>query len=245
MLSVQQRFNRASRTYDDVASVQKICARKLSKEIMERRGKQSWSSVLDLGSGTGCMFEALLPHLSESRFTLADFSPNMIACTAEKFQNFSNIQYQCVDFEKYCFDFHDLTVSNLALQWVKNWQEVVSRYFHNTRVLGFSLLLDGSFDNWYARLNDNLQKPAVVNYPSEEHVVEYLKTFDADIFTQSDEYTLSFANTAALMKYLRALGASKSHMDIPFPIVKKMWACTEPIQVKYRVFYGVMQRWSL
>lgn len=245
MLSVQQRFNSASQTYDDVAAVQKMSARKLCQLVMARSTQQSYTSVLDLGAGTGCMTETLLPYLSHSTFTLADFAPSMLSRASEKLQGYTNVDYQCADFSTFPFDFHDLTVSNLALQWVENWQEVITRYFKNTHTLAFSCLLAGTFDDWYNLFNQENDVEFNTRYPEEEAVLAFLKTLDAEIVTVTEVYPLSFANPHAFMRYLKALGASKTNKNIPFSLLKKILAQATPIHVNYRIFYGVIRPWSL
>ncbi len=244
MLSVQQRFNNASQTYDDVAAVQRMSARKLCELIMAQGTQQSYTSVLDLGAGTGCMTETLLSYLADSTFTLADFAPSMLSRAAEKLERYTNLYYQCADFSTYPFGFHDLTVSNLALQWIENWQEVITRYFKNTHTLAFSCLLAGTFDDWYNLFNEDNDVQFNMKYPEEGTILEFLKTLDAEIVTLSETYPLSFANPQAFMRYLKALGASKTKANIPLPLLKKILAHATPIHVKYRIFYGVIRPWS-
>lgn len=242
MLSVQERFNRASRTYDEASAVQKASAHKLCEQLIAQGIPKTPTSILDLGAGTGGMTEALWPYFSNSRFTLADFSAEMLSSAAQKFQSHSNIEYQCVDFSTHSFDFHELIVSNLALQWVKNWQEVISRHAQNTHTLAFSCLLSGTFSEWYALINQYHGAWLRPAYPTEEALIAYLDSLDATVVTTFEDYVLPFANTRALMSYLKALGASATEMNLPFSALREILAHASPIHLKYRIFYGVIHR---
>ena len=244
MLSVQQRFNHASQTYDEVATIQKMCARKLCEKIMMQCSHASFSSVLDLGSGTGYMAEALLPYFPQSTFTLTDFAPNMLMRAEQKFRQSPNIRYQCADFANDRFDFHQLTVSNLAFQWVDDLERVILKHFNNTQTLAFSCLLSGTFDEWHTVLRQYDERYLTRPYPTEDFLMMFLaQQLDAKVVTTSEDYDVSFPNAYSLIRYLKALGATKSDAAMSLPTIKKMIAHDLPINMKYRVFYGVIQQW--
>lgn len=70
-------FARAAKTYHAEARVQRRAAA-VAAELLRDVSEGPFTSMLELGCGTGAMTEALLPHLSpDARLTLTDAAPAM------------------------------------------------------------------------------------------------------------------------------------------------------------------------
>ncbi len=236
----QSRFNQASQTYDGVAFVQKMSAQKLSRMIVSHAQTQSLHSVLDLGCGTGHMTQALLPHCASSNFTLVDFSSNMLQQAAKKFENCPNIRYECVDFLTRDFEGYDLVVSNFAFQWADSLKKVVLNHARGAKILAFTALLAGTFDDWYAFLGSHGAEPPRKPYPTASYLQTFLTELGQVCDTAQEACTLNFSDPRALMSYLRALGASAASVPVSLSCLKKIREDLRPVSLTYQIFYAVV-----
>ena len=83
---IQRRFDAASTSYEQVATVQSECAGILTKMLIQRIPDFNPSSILDLGTGTGYVPESLMQKFQKSVYTLNDISPKMIEQVQLKFK---------------------------------------------------------------------------------------------------------------------------------------------------------------
>jgi len=137
---IQTRFNKASRSYDDVAIVQKNAAKFLVDKLFNHQNFIP-KTVLDLGSGTGYITELLLKKFPKSSFYLNDIADEMVAVCKAKFSQATNIYYLPGDMMRLNTDIYHCVVSNLALQWVSNLEDAL-RFFcsKSSNVFAFSTL---------------------------------------------------------------------------------------------------------
>ena len=114
---VRRSFDRAARTYDAAAAVQ----REIRTRLLERLDivRLAPSAVLDLGAGTGHASRELKRRYSSARVIALDLSPAMLRESARQ-------QSLLRRFARVCSDAHrlplrtgslDLVLSNLLLEW--------------------------------------------------------------------------------------------------------------------------------
>jgi malonyl-CoA O-methyltransferase len=115
--AVRHSFDRAARTYDDAAAVQ----REIRTRLLERLDivRLAPSAILDLGAGTGHASRELKRRYGSARVLALDFSLPMLRQSARQ-------QSLLRRFSAVCADAHrlplrsgslDLVLSNLLLQW--------------------------------------------------------------------------------------------------------------------------------
>jgi len=230
---LQSYFNQASETYDQVADVQKSCAQILVGMLPDVTPE----SILDLGAGTGYVVQCLAPHFPQARYSLNDLAPNMLAKASV------NVKTRLIlgDMELLDFPPHDLIISNLALQWVHDLPRLLPKLWGKSKVLAFSCLLEGSFASWRA-LFQNLALPIPTHdYPSREVMENLLRSLHPQVHIQTQDFTLTFPNARAVMRYLQQLGAAQPRRQIATPDLKKLLLTHQsPIHLTYKVFFAVL-----
>ena len=236
---IQKRFNAASRTYDSVATIQNNCAERLTNLLTEKWPDFQPATILDLGTGTGYMPALLQTRFPNCQFTLNDMSPEMLAYAQEKLGSSAQIQCQLGDIESTNFAYHDLTVSNLALQWMNNLETTLNKFYLNSDRLAFTCLLKGTFQEW-AQLN---LMPSQ-SYPSCDQLEHFLLSLNPrDCSFATHDFRMTFQGAQSFMVYLKKIGASVSQTAAPLSHLKRLIQTHhEPFDVTYRVFFGILRR---
>ena len=221
---IQTRFNKASRSYDDVAIVQKNAAKFLVGKLFNHQNFIP-KTVLDLGSGTGYITELLLKKFPKSSFYLNDIADEMLAVCKAKFAKAANIYYFPGDMLKLNADIYDCVISNLALQWVGNLEDALSFFCSkSSNVFAFSTLLEGTFEEWENIIN-KYQPIQIMNYPRAEELISLcneLKRHDQIFEFWLMDFPLSFDDPVGFMRYLKSLGASAPGNLVHLSNLKKL-----------------------
>lgn len=241
-LKVQQRFDLASHTYDKVATIQNICAKQLVYSLADKWPDFKPDTILDVGTGTGYLPELLFPAYPDSHFTLNDLSPNMLLRAQERIREFANIHCLPGDIETTPIPRHDLVVSNFALQWVNQLEPILQSLYENSKVLAFTCLLQGTFQEWERRLYN--QTPQHQTYPQEKSLINFLTSLKPkDYLFYHQKHTIQIQNALELMRYLKQLGASTSQLQpSPGQLKTLIQTHSHPFEVTYHVFFGLLKR---
>ncbi|MCZ2204441.1 methyltransferase domain-containing protein [Bartonella sp. A05] len=244
---IQARFNKASQSYDNVATIQKNTAEFLINKLFKHQNFIP-QTVLDLGTGTGYIPELLLPRFHQSSFYLNDIADEMLKVCKAKFAKATNIYYLPGDMLKLNADIYDYVISNLALQWVDDLHYAIKFFYSkSSHVFAFSTLLDGTFEEWENILNQ-YQPIQTLNYPKAEELIDLctkLKKQDQIFEFWLMDVPLSFDNPAAFMGYLKSLGASSSSNLMDLCNLKKLLkAECENLTVTYKIFFGIFRKIS-
>ena len=241
---IQQRFDAASHSYDSVAHIQKQCAERLTHQLRKKWPEFSPSSVLDLGTGTGYLPELLLPLFPTCPFTLNDLSPRMLARAQEKVSRYPYVQGQLGDMETAVFDFHDLIVSNLALQWMNDAESALRAFYLNSNVMAFTCLVDGTFHEWNHVVQHHDAPSPVQPYPSSSQLKRFLCSLNpSDHSFTTRDFRMRFEGAQSFMVYLKQLGASFSETHVSFTQLRQLiQGQPEAFDVTYRVFFGLLRR---
>ena len=243
-------FNRASLSYDSVASVQEVCARKLIDKLKQHFPDFYPDAILDLGTGTGCVPQVLLETFPKSHYTLTDRAIKMLQMAKEKLSAHGNIRYTLNDIEKDKFGFYPLITSNFVFQWAQDLYSLLKKFYQTSEVLAFSCLLQGTFDEW-ASLFRSLSLPVpTYKYPSLDELKKYMlalspKGSSRKCFFDTQQFTLDFEHPAAFMRYLKSLGANQASHTIALGDLRRLVRAYSArghshFSVTYNVFFGVL-----
>jgi len=244
MPDIKQRFDQASHSYDSVATVQKQCAEFLVNQWLSQCPQVVPQSILDLGTGTGYIPELLLPKFPKTRLSLNDCSMNMLGQLSKKLPSAANLQFVPGDFEMLPFDFHELIISNLALQWAHDLETLLTNCFLNSNFFAFSCLLQGTFQEWEALFHQHELASPLKVYPEQAVLEAFLLSLQPmhSVFT-TREFSLEFAGAHVFMRYLKQLGASQSMSSFSIQALRKMIKTSrQSLKMTYRVFFGVLVR---
>lgn len=161
---IQKKFDKAALTYDSFATVQfnsaKILTEYVSRKIQPK-------TVLDLGCGTGFVTKLLLNKFPKATFTLNDISADMLLVAKKTIGH--DVKIIKGNMEEIDFEDHDLIISNLSFQWLENMDETVRNLKKRAKVLAFSCILDGTFDEWKTKFLESGLKSPVPKYPKKKN----------------------------------------------------------------------------
>lgn len=235
---IAQRFSKAASTYDTVAFVQHACAQNLVAALRTYLDL-SWGpcSVLDVGTGTGYMIDALHPVFPQANYTLNDIAPSMLTYCQDKFKNHA-FQYYLGDIETTPTPYCDLIVSNFALQWVSDLSCVLKKLYDHSHVLAYTCILEDTFSQWYDALEPyGVLRPNYPNLAQIHQMISYLSP--GQFWVQSERIPLTFSQGSHCMRYLQHLGASAS-TRLETSTLPRSLLTLFPIEVHYHVAYCII-----
>lgn len=218
---VQNAFSRSALSYDDLSALQDNVGRELLKQIPEDR---TYSSILDIGMGTGRLTHQLARLFPASRVAGMDFAPGMIQEARKKYASFQSLMADAsaLPFQSQSFD---LVVSNLAYQWLG---DLPSAFFQNHLCLKNGGVFCGTvFGRETLReLSESFQKTfndadrsSLVPGPSDQdlwrslpHKEDYARAVAKAGFSQIQIQTKilyeHFPDVMALIQWLKNVGAN-------------------------------------
>jgi len=206
MSSVRSTFNKASKSYNDVAFLQKEIANRLLQKLNPL--KLIPESILDLGSGTGIFTNLVSSKYSNAKTISLDFALNSITLSNADFKVCANANH--LPFKTSSIDF---VCSNLMLQWIQDPSLVFKEV--NRVLKPDSLFFFSSFGP--DTLNELKSSWAVVD--SGNHVNNFIDMHDlGDQLTgcgfqspimEMEKITLTYSEVEDLMLDLKSLGANK------------------------------------
>lgn len=247
---IQNKFNRASTSYDSVAGIQKECAQILTQLLKDFNPDFYPQSILDLGCGTGYMLDNLCPFFPDSSYIINDIAVSMLECVESKWKTRTSTKpfsFYLGDMEEMPFEFYNLIVSNFALQWAHHLESMLVKCYSHSDYFAFSTLLSGTFKEWVSLLQKNNFSSSVPLYPSfDELQKELLKLKPLQSHFLVKDFQMIFKNAKEFIKYLKSLGAS-----IGSPIISLRQAAlfnefiknhNAPLTITYQVFFGLLKR---
>lgn len=120
---IHTRFTKTLASYNENARIQKRMAERLFSFLK----KKNYSSILEIGCGTGFLTELASKNLEFETYKAIDIVED---CKEYISEISSRINFTQNDVETYIKDSSekfDLIISNAALQWVENFEEVINR----------------------------------------------------------------------------------------------------------------------
>lgn len=231
--TIADSFSAAHSTYDDEAAVQKICADLLVEKLRRVLPDFMPSTILDIGSGTGNVVAKLLNYFPDSSYILSDIAPLMLEEAKLRFHG-NNFAYLLRDMDSGALSHHDLVTSSFALQWSRDWRQVVNSMCRAGRVVAFSCLLQGTLAEWYKKIG------VQTNLPSMEDLISWLVSLsDRALHYEYKEYSMEFADALTWLRHLRRLGAHA----LP-PSAKRVCPLgvmhNEPLLTQYKVGFFIL-----
>lgn len=201
-------FGKAANSYDSVAELQRQVGQNLMESV---DGLSKFSSMADMGCGTGFFTEKLAQLNSQAQCYGIDLSPGMIAYAASHHQG--DIHWLCGDAESLPLPDNslDFIFSNFVFQWCQNLTALMAEQFRLLSpggVLAFSIV--GPRSLW--ELRDAWQKVDrfvhVNQFASQESVLGSLESAGFEVsLRKTENLTRFYPQLNALTRELKNLGA--------------------------------------
>lgn len=240
---IRNSFDNSHLSYDDAARIQKNCAQDLLS-ILENELQSFYpKTFLDLGTGTGTMSILLKKKFPFSKITLNDISPKMINLASNNLGN-TDVTLLQGDMEAVDFGYHDLIISNFAMQWVNDLKTTLEKSYQYSNVLAFTCLLDGTFKEWSVLFEEMSISTPVPAYPHKKDLMTFLLSLNPkkSKFTTS-KFKLEFSNIREFIHYLKHIGASYSSVDVKVSDLKKILKYSPgKFTVTYEVFFAILSK---
>lgn len=239
-------FDKAARSYEDYAFVQKMAAKKLMS-ISEGYANFS-GKVLELGSGSGIFTKTLKKTKDNCSIICTDISFNFLKMNEESLKVNADILH--LPFKNNSFS---QIFSSSTLQWIRDFGMLLkelSRIGKDNLFFIFNLFLKGTFKEMklvsnvtgfgsilemkeieYYLNTLSCEKFKVVNCFQEEHIVW---------FDSVKDFLTSHKNTGATVKANRAVGKRKY-----FDFVEKyenLYSVNNKIPVTYSIGYFISRK---
>lgn len=208
---VRASFDRAAAAYDDSAVLQREVAARLVQRLDFMRIEPQ--RILDLGTGTGVVAEALLKRYPKAQVYALDLAPGMLQRARRRGSWRRRPLCICGDAEALpvASGSLDLIVSSLTLQWCTDLGKVFEGFLRALRPEGLALFSSFGPDT----LKELRQSWAAVDGRS--HVNDFVDMHDlgdalvhagfADPVMDMEYFTLTYPRVEGLMRDLKAIGA--------------------------------------
>jgi malonyl-CoA O-methyltransferase len=235
--AVRRSFSRAALTYDDAAVLQREVGMRMAQRLDVVRLDPG--ALLDAGSGTGTALADLALRFPNARRYALDVALPMLA--AARLRNGAAVSgwgrfaslvgigvrqaaapdYVCADLQKLPFAAasFDLVWSNLALQWVNDLPHALAEMSRVLRVgglLSFTTLGPDTLKEIRTSFA-GIDRHTPVNRFIDMHDVGDMLVHAgfADPVTDMEHLTLTYGDAGAMMRELKALGASNMTVGRP------------------------------
>lgn len=218
-------FSRFAHTYEQYNMIQAAVA----KQLVGRLKKKHYSTIIDIGCGSGAVINNLRKHAIEfDNFIAVDLSQEMLSLHPSG----ANITQYCIDFnhpeslDKLCQDEEALILSSSALQWSKDLDLTLSQLSKCGKMASFAIFTSGTFKT--------LHKSAGITSPiySDEEVRRAVSTYYDASFTL-ESYQLTFPNTKEMFRYIQKSGVSGGERQLGY---KQMKCLMEEYPLDYLEF---------
>lgn len=243
---VQAAFSRAQ-DYDLWAQTHTDVAQNLADWINKAEPAPQ-SFVLEVGGGTGCLAQALMPRLKPLRWLCTDISPAMLGRARTKLgQLWPQGLFAAMDMEKLavrpCFD---LVVSSMALQWAVDMRKVLAGLWQCLRpggILAVAVPGDGTFRQWRQACEDLGLECGLRDFPRIEDLAAMLPG-PGQILQES--HRINFAKALDFPRYLKGLGGNVPKPGgKPLPpkafraVLNRLDADSQGLQLDYQVLLAL------
>ena len=213
-MKIVKEFSRFAEEYTKHNMIQIEVASRLTSMLDKKRYKK----VLDLGCGTGAVYDNLSKkNIYVDRFIAFDFSQEMLDLHPSSL----NVEKVCSDFNKeesflaYKNSEFDILISASALQWSEDLSSVLER---------ISLLADNYYFAFFtSNTFATLHQTAGIKSPiySKEFLIENLnKYYTYELETV--EYRLHFSSVREMFQYIKRSGVSGGRGQLSYRSMKQL-----------------------
>ncbi len=215
MSNVIKEFSRFAHQYDEHNMIQA----EVAKTLISKLPLQRYSTILDLGCGSGEVFKNLQKqHISFDSFTAFDSAKSMLDIHPEV----QNITKVCADFNNRIFletlpgKDYDLLLSSSAIQWSKDLNFTLNALSSLSKTAYLAIFTSGTFKTLHQTAN--IKSPI---YSAEELQKNILQHYD-DVTFELHTYTLHFDTVRDMFSYIKKSGVSSGEKKLSYKETKAL-----------------------
>ncbi len=215
MSNVIKEFSRFAHQYDEHNMIQA----EVAKTLISKLPLQRYSTILDLGCGSGEVFKNLQKqHISFDSFTAFDSAKSMLDIHPEV----QNITKVCADFNNRIFletlpgKDYDLLLSSSAIQWSKDLNFTLNALSSLSKTAYLAIFTSGTFKTLHQTAN--IKSPI---YSAEELQKNILQHYD-DVTFELHTYTLHFDTVRDMFSYIKKSGVSTGEKKLSYKQMKML-----------------------
>ncbi len=205
---IEENFSKHARDYDQHSRVQDLCASILIKEV----NTNGFSSILDLGCGTGNYTKLLKSKFPKAKIKAVDISAKMIEVAKEKLGE-REVEFIVADAESLNLEEEfDLISSNASFQWFQDLKSDLTRYKEALKREGFILFSTfgpETFFQLHSCLEEFFNKPLSINasnFLKKERLESILKGIFSKAEVREEIYNENYSSLSDLLENLRCTG---------------------------------------
>jgi malonyl-CoA O-methyltransferase len=240
-------FSRAALTYTKAATIQKQAAYLFDIWLAEH-ATSAPRSIIELGCGTGFLSRHLQQRYPHTALHLTDLSAAMLTQCQETLPHSEQVSFAQLDAQHARFNpTPDWIVSAMCFQWFDNLPEIITRHCQQSRLLAFSILLDGSFFQWKQAHRDLHQQDGLRTLPKEHDLLAFLHTLKGWRMQYHIVDLLEHhANGQAFVTTLRNIGAHQARTGYrPINLRPLFRIFQNGLDAEYRIGFFLLERQEL
>jgi len=237
-------FGAAADAYHSAADVQREVASRLARRIAALTLAPR-PRVLEIGCGTGFLYQALAPDLKDADWLLTDLSEAMVR-RARLGPAGNNARFAVMDGERPPFapGGFDLICASLVFQWFEDLPgtlKVLMDLLAPGGVLAFTTLTADSFPEWRAAHHELGARAAVRGYPTARALARMIPR-SAHVDLEAEAIARSYPDAHAFLAHWKEIGThvpdtSRAPLT-PGTMRKLLRKFDHGITVTYHVAYG-------
>jgi malonyl-CoA O-methyltransferase len=215
MSNIIEEFSRFAHQYDEYNTIQ----RQVAKKLISKLPLKEYSSIIDIGCGSGEVFKNLKKeHISFNSFVAVDSTQNML-----------NIHPQIVNLIKVCANFnttdflntlpkdkYDLLLSSSALQWSRDLNLTLKSISSLSNTAYLSIFTSGTFKTLHKTAN--IKSPIYSLDELQKTISKYYKNVNFEVHT----YSLSFNSVRDMFSYIKKSGVSSGEKKLSYKQMKRL-----------------------
>jgi malonyl-CoA O-methyltransferase len=237
-------FGAAADTYHSAADVQREVASRLARRIAALTLAPR-PRVLEIGCGTGFLYQALAPDLKDASWLMTDLSEAMVR-RARSGPAGKNARFAVMDGERppFAAGGFDLICASLVFQWFEDLPGALATLTDLLApggALAFTTLTAESFPEWREAHHELGARSAVRGYPTARELARMIpKTAYVDL--EAEAIARSYRNAHAFLTHWKEIGTNVPDTSraplTPGTMRKLLRKFDHGITVTYHVAYG-------
>lgn len=206
--TIEKNFSKSAYTYEDHASVQRLCAERLIDII----DLDCFSKIIEIGCGTGVYTRMLAERYPQAEITAVDISRDMIV-EARKNVDLPKVKFEIIDAEQLrSSEKYDLITSNASFQWFGDLEKAFSSFSKNLSEQGllcFSMYGPDTFKEFKEVLVKHFGPGRWLSssgFPRAEEVRGILSRYFTKTEFYSEDYSVDFLSIWDFLQNIKGSG---------------------------------------